>query len=61
MWMSRKPEDGYSDEEAERRMNEAMRRALNTPPQPRPTAHRRKARKVDEDRSAPKRDGDAGA
>lgn len=55
-----KDDDRYTDEEAERRMNEAMRRALNTPPQPRPTA-RRKVRKAGEDRPAPKRDGDAGA
>jgi hypothetical protein len=54
-------EEQYSDEEAERRMNEAMRRALNTPPLPRPTARRRKARKAGEDRPAPKRDGDGDA
>ncbi len=33
-----KDDDRYTDEEAERRMNEAMRRALNTPPKPQPTA-----------------------
>jgi hypothetical protein len=54
------PDDQYSDEEAERRMNEALRRALNTPPQPRTTG-RRKGRKAGEDRPAPKRDDDAGA
>jgi hypothetical protein len=29
-----KPGEEYSDEEATRRMNEALRRALNTPPKP---------------------------
>jgi hypothetical protein len=53
-------DDQFSDEEAERRMIEAMRRALNMPPHPRPTG-RRKAEKAGEDRSPPKRDGDAGA
>jgi hypothetical protein len=33
--MKRQPDDGqYSDEEAMRRMNEALRRALTTPPKP---------------------------
>jgi hypothetical protein len=60
--MSKVEDEQYSDEEAERRMNEAMRRALNTPPQPRPTpSRRRKAGKAGEDRPAPKRDDDAGA
>jgi len=27
-------DEQYSDEEAERRMNEALKRALNTPPKP---------------------------
>jgi hypothetical protein len=30
-------DDQYSDEEATRRMNEALRRALNTPPKPQAT------------------------
>jgi hypothetical protein len=34
------PDDQYSDEEAERRMNEALRRALNTPPKPQATVRR---------------------
>lgn len=29
--------DTYSDEEAQRRADEALRRALNTPPQPKPS------------------------
>jgi hypothetical protein len=53
-------DDQYGDEEAERRMNEALRRALNTPPQPRTTG-RRKGRKSGEDRPAPKRDDGTGA
>jgi hypothetical protein len=32
--MSAKPDDQYSDEEATRRMNEALRRALTSPPKP---------------------------
>jgi hypothetical protein len=31
----RKPSEKLSDQEIERRMNAAVRRALNTPPQPR--------------------------
>jgi hypothetical protein len=57
---SKSADEQYSDEEADRRMNEAMRRALATPPQPRPT-DRRKRKKAGEDRPAPKRPGDAGA
>jgi hypothetical protein len=34
------PDEQYSDEEAERRMNEALRRALNTPPKPQATVRR---------------------
>jgi hypothetical protein len=34
---TRADDDQYSDEEAERRMNEALRRALNTPPTPQAT------------------------
>jgi hypothetical protein len=33
--MSKQPTDEYSEEEAARRRDEAIRRALNTPPQPR--------------------------
>jgi hypothetical protein len=57
--MNKGKDEEYSDEEAERRMNEALRRALNTPPQPRTTGRRRKGEKAGEDRPAPKRD-DAG-
>jgi len=55
--------DQYSDEEADRRMNSALRRALTTPPKPQATVRhpRRKAKPAGEDRSAPKRDDDAGA
>jgi hypothetical protein len=32
--MGKKKDDQYSDEEATRRMNEALRRALTSPPKP---------------------------
>ena len=32
--MTKEPDSQYSDEEATRRMNEALRRALTTPPKP---------------------------
>jgi len=32
--MNDKTDDQYSERETQRRMNEAVRRALNTPPQP---------------------------
>ena len=32
-------DEEYSDEEATQRMNEALRRALNTPPKPQATVH----------------------
>ena len=35
--MSYRAEDTYTDEEAARRRDEALRRALNTPLQPKPT------------------------
>jgi hypothetical protein len=55
-------DQNYSDEEAERRMNEALRRALNTPPKPLSTPRRRsrKGKPAGEDRPAPKHDDDAG-
>jgi hypothetical protein len=52
----------YSDEEADRRMNDALRRALTTPPKPQATVrHPRKAKKAGDRRPAPKRRGDADA
>jgi hypothetical protein len=53
--MARKPDDTYSDEEATRRMNEALRRALTTPPKPHKemVGKAGKARK----RSPPAKDG----
>jgi hypothetical protein len=45
--MSRKPDEEYSDQEAERRMNEALRRALNTPPTPQATVrHPRRKKEI---------------
>jgi hypothetical protein len=56
-------DDAYSDEEAERRMNEALRRALTTPPKPQATVRRpRKAKKAGEDHQPKRKLGDdAGA
>jgi hypothetical protein len=54
------PNDQYSDEEAERRTNEALRRALNTPPKPLATIPRRRPPKAKATPQSPKRgDGDA--
>jgi hypothetical protein len=54
-------EPPYSDEEADRRMNEALRRALTTPPKPQATVRRpRKAKKAVADR-LPKRKPSADA
>jgi hypothetical protein len=39
------PDEQYSEEEAERRMNEALRRALNTPPKPQATVRRPRRKK----------------
>jgi hypothetical protein len=38
-------DEQYSDEEASRRMNEALRRALNTPPTPQATVRHPRQRK----------------
>jgi hypothetical protein len=46
--------DTYSDEETARRRDEALRRALNTPPQPKPT---RKAKLEKDEKGAEKRKG----
>jgi hypothetical protein len=59
-----KSDEQFSDEEATRRMNDALKRALNTPPKPLSTVPRRrpkKAKPTGADRPAPKRDDDAGA
>jgi hypothetical protein len=56
-------DEQYSDEEAERRMNEALRRALNTPPQPHAAVRhpRRKAKPTGAGHQGPQRGGDADA
>jgi hypothetical protein len=61
--MKKAQPDAYSDEEAERRMNDALRRALTTPPKPQATVRhpRRKAKPVGADRPIPKRPDDADA
>jgi hypothetical protein len=41
----RKLDEQYSDEEAERRMNEALRRALSTPPKPQATVRHPRPKK----------------
>ena len=41
--MSNKPDDTHSDKESARRRDEALRRALNTPPQPKLPPNRKKA------------------
>ncbi len=38
--------DTYSDEEATRRRDEALRRALNTPPQPKLTANSKRVKPI---------------
>ena len=61
---SRAEDDQYSDEEAERRMNAALRRALNTRPHPQATVRHprsKKAKTPGADRPAPKRGGGAHA
>jgi hypothetical protein len=41
-------DEKFSDEEATRRMNDALRRALNTPPQPQATVrHPRQKKKLE--------------
>src|SRR5579863_5317681 len=61
--MSRPDDDEYDDTEATRRMNEALRRALNTPPRPQATVRRprKKAKTTAADQAPPKHDGGAGA
>lgn len=39
-------DDQYSDEEANRRMNDALRRALNTPPKPQATVRHPRQKKA---------------
>jgi hypothetical protein len=57
-----KKDEQFSDEEAELRMNEALRRALSTPPQPQATVrHPRKAKKAADHPGARKRRGGADA
>jgi hypothetical protein len=63
--MARKQDDEgpYSDEEADRRMNEALRRALTTPPKPQATVRHPRGKKeapAGEHRRRPE-PGDAGA
>jgi len=48
--MGKDMDDQYSDEEAEQRMNDALRRALNTPPKP------HEQMKIDQGKSTVKRD-----
>jgi hypothetical protein len=43
--VSKSVDDQYSDEEATRRMNEALQRALNTPPQPQATVRHPRQKK----------------
>jgi hypothetical protein len=60
--MSTKDDEQYSDEEATRRMNEALRRALTTSPKPLSTIPRRRPRKTKPtgaDHPAPKPGGGA--
>jgi len=55
-------DDQYSDEEAERRMNAALRRALTTAPKPQATVRQPRSKTVKPtavDRAARKRGGDA--
>jgi len=62
--MPKRSDEQYSDEEAERRMNEALRRALNTPPKPQATVRhprQKKAIQAGAARQARKRGDDAGA
>jgi hypothetical protein len=61
--MSKADDDQFSDEEAERRMNEALRRALNTPPKPQATVRhpRKKAKPTGASRQPRKRGGGASA
>jgi hypothetical protein len=61
-----KPADDeqYSDDEAERRMNEALRRALTTPPRPQAMVRhprQKKAKPTGADRPARKRGGGTAA
>jgi hypothetical protein len=58
-----KPDDEYDDAEATRRMNEALRRALNTPPtrQAMVRRPRKKAKTIAADQAPPKCGGDASA
>jgi len=53
-------QDTYNDEETARRRDEAMRRALYTPPQPNPTKTPRKV-KLDAEAGAEKRGSAGGA
>jgi hypothetical protein len=51
-------DDQYSDGEADRRMNEALRRALTTPPKPQATVrHPRKAKKAGADHRVKRKPG----
>jgi hypothetical protein len=62
--MTSKEDEQYSDEEAERRMSEALRRALNTPPKPQATVRhprQKKATQAGAAHQARKRGHDAGA
>jgi hypothetical protein len=49
---TKRDDDQYSDEEATRRMNDALQRALNTPPKPQATIRhsRRKQAKAEGER-----------
>jgi len=62
--MQKASDEEYSDEEAERRMNEALRRALTTPPKPQATVRHPRPKKeapTGAARRARKRGTDAGA
>jgi len=56
-------DDEYDDAEATRRMNQALRKALNTPPRPQATVRRprKKAKPTVADQASRKRGDDAGA
>jgi len=59
--MTKSADDQYSDEEATQRMNDALRQALNTRPQPQTTVrHPRQKKAKPTGADHPKRAGDAG-
>jgi len=56
--LAEKPsQDSFSDEEIGRRRDEAVRRALNTPPQPKKAKPKNQNESIKSKKSAPKRRG----